>query len=139
MQNDRRFILSNPCIAPGKVDLIRIYNFNAIEVNKLPDVVEFFHTLEDIIYDSETSIDLDDTAKLEHIIRDGIKQDRFPEKYKELYNKGDLASITTTLKIAIENSKKIAKRNYKYVPQYRSKQHGERGRIQFLMPIYLDS
>lgn len=50
-----------------------------------------------------------------------------------------MPSITSTLIAAIENSKKIAKRNYKYVvPQYRSANRNEPGKIQFLMPIYLD-
>ncbi len=139
LQNDK-FTLSNPTIAPGRVELIKKYNFDAIEVKVSPGVVEFFDTLDDIIFNSEAPIDLDDTEKLEHIIEDGIKRNRFPAKYKELFEKKDLASITTTLKTAIENSKKIAKRNYKYVvPQYRSEQNGERGKIQFLMPIYLDS
>lgn len=135
-----RFVLSNPIIAPGKVELIKSYNFNPLKINKLPDVVEFFDDLNDIMYDSKIPIDLDDTENLKHIIEDGAKRNRFPQKYKELYEKGDLASISTTLKTAIENSKKIAKRNYKYVvPQYRSGKNGEPGKIQFLMPIYLDS
>ncbi len=135
-----RFVLSNPIIAPGKVELIKSYSFNSSKVNNLPDVVEFFDDLNDIMYDPQIPIDLDDTENIKHIIEDGIKRNRFPEKYKELFDKNDFASISTTLKISIENSKKIAKRNYKYVvPQYRSGKNGEPGKIQFLMPIYLDS
>jgi hypothetical protein len=140
LHDNNRFVLSNPIIAPGKVELIKSYAFNSWKVKKLPDVVEFFDDLNDIMYDSKIPIDLDDTENMRHIIEDGIKRDRFPQKYKDLFNKGDLASISTTLKTAIENSKKIAKRNYKYVvPQYRSGKNGDSGKIQFLMPIYLDS
>ncbi len=140
LYGNSRFVLSNPIIAPGKVELIKAYSFNALDVSNLPDVVEFFDDLNDIMYDSTIPIDLDDTENIRHIIEDGVKRNRFPVKYKELFERNDLASISTTLKTAIENSKKIAKRNYKYVvPQYRGGKNGEPGKIQFLMPIYLDS
>lgn len=140
LNGHNRFTLSNPMIAPGKVELIKSYKFNPLKVNDLPDVVEFFDDLNDIMYNSMIPIDLENMENIRHIIEDGIKRNRFPEKYKELFDRGDLASIATTLKTAIENAKKIAKRNYKYVvPQYRSGENGEPGKIQFLMPIYLDS
>lgn len=140
LHNTKWFTLSNPVIAPGKVELIKSYLFNPQQINRLPDVVEFFDDLNDIMYDPKIPIDLDDTENIEHIIKDGIKRNRFPEKYKYLFDKGDLASISTSLKTAIENSLKIAKRNYKYVvPQYRSGKADESGKIQFLMPIYLDT
>jgi hypothetical protein len=133
-----RFMFSNPAIAPSKVDLIRNYNFTAAALTPYPDVVEFFHCLDDIIYDSKVEIDLG-FERLTHIIEDGAKRNRFNDKYTVLYEKGDLAAITSTFIAAIENSRKIAKRNYKYVvPQYRSERRGETGKIQFLMPIYLD-
>jgi hypothetical protein len=118
--------------------LMRNYNFAAADLSPYPDVVEFFHCLDDIIYDSKVEIDLsfDD---LTHIIEDGAKRNRFTEKYTVLYEKEDLPAITSTLIAAIDNARKIAKRNYKYVvPQYRSERRGEPGKIQFLMPIYLD-
>lgn len=134
----RRFTLSNLKIAPSKVDLIRRYNFAAATLTPYPDVVEFFHKLDDIIYDSDVEIDMS-ADRLSHIIEDGAKRNRFTEKYTTMYEKGDLPAITSTLETAIENSRKIAKRNYKYVvPQYRSAHGGEDGKIQFLMPIYLD-
>ncbi len=132
------FVLSNVKIAPGKVDLMRKYNFASKDLTPYPRVVEFFDKLDDIIYDSEVEIDLN-YDNLSHIIEDGAKRNRFTEKYTALYEKGDLPAITSTLIAAIENSRKIAKRNYKYVvPQYRSANRGEPGKIQFLMPIYLD-
>lgn len=133
-----RFTLSNLSVAPSKVDLIRSCGFAAADLTPYPGVVEFFHKLDDIIYDSDTEIDLS-ADRLSHIIEDGAKRNRFAEKYKALYEKGDLPAITSTLETAIENARKIAKRNYKFVvPQYRSARGGEPGKIQFLMPIYLD-
>ncbi len=133
-----RFALSNLTIAPSKVDLIRKYGFGAADLTPYPDVVEFFHKLDDIIYDSDVEIDLS-ADRLSHIIEDGAKRNRFAEKYTVMYEKGDLPAITSTLETAIENALKIAKRNYKFVvPQYRSARGSEPGKIQFLMPIYLD-
>lgn len=129
---------SNPEIAPSKVELIRNYGFSNAQLTPYPGVVEFFHSLDDIIYNPEIEIDIS-ADRLSHIIEDGAKRNRFTEKYKILYEKGDLPSITSTLETAIDNAKKIAKRNYKYVvPQYRSSRYEEDGKIQFLMPIYLD-
>jgi hypothetical protein len=136
--NNRITSFSNPEIAPSKVDLIRTYGFTNSELTPFPGVVEFFENLDDIIYDPEIEIDLS-ADRLSHIIEDGAKRNRFAEKYKILYDKGDLPSITSTLETAIDNARKIAKRNYKYVvPQYRSSRYSEEGKIQFLMPIYLD-
>jgi hypothetical protein len=133
-----KFTLSNPIVAGGKVELMRKYNFESAALASFPSVVEFFHNLDDIIYDSDVEIDLN-FDNLSHIIEDGAKRNRFTEKYTVLYEKGDLPAITSTLTAAIENARKIAKRNYKYVvPQYRSARRGEPGKIQFLMPIYLD-
>lgn len=132
------FTFSNVKIAPGKVELMRKYGFAAKDLSPYPGVVEFFDKLDDIIYNADVEIDLN-YDNLSHIIEDGARRNRFSEKYNTLYEKGDLPSITSTLIAAIENSKKIAKRNYKYVvPQYRSANRNEPGKIQFLMPIYLD-
>lgn len=132
------FTLSNPKIAPGIVDLAKQYNFVPAALRPFPDVVEFFHELDEIIYDADVEIDLS-PEKMNHIIVDGAKRGRFPDKYIALYEKEDFSSIASTLESAITNSKKIAKRNYKYVvPQYRSAKRGEPSKIQFLMPIYLD-
>ncbi|HWP80457.1 MAG TPA: DUF3825 domain-containing protein [Candidatus Acidoferrum sp.] len=133
-----RFTLSNLLVAPSKVDLIRTYGFAGADLTPYPGVVEFFHKLDDIIYDSDIEIDLS-ADRLSHIIEDGARRNRFAEKYTAMYAKGDLPAITSTLETAIENARKIAKRNYKFVvPQYRSAHGGEPGKIQFLMPIYLD-
>lgn len=133
-----RFTLSNLAVAPSKVDLIRNFGFAGADLTPYPGVVEFFHKLDDIIYDSDIEIDLS-ADRLSHIIEDGARRNRFAEKYTAMYEKGDLPAITSTLETAIENARKIAKRNYKFVvPQYRSARGGEPGKIQFLMPIYLD-
>lgn len=137
-KNNKITSFSNPEIAPSKVELIRNYGFSNSQLTPYPGVVEFFHSLDDIIYNPEIEIDIS-ADRLSHIIEDGAKRNRFTEKYRILYEKGDLPSITSTLETAIDNAKKIAKRNYKYVvPQYRSSRYGEDGKIQFLMPIYLD-
>lgn len=133
-----KFTLSNLAIAPSKVDLIRNFGFAGADLTPYPGVVEFFDKLDDIIYDSDIEIDLS-ADRLSHIIEDGARRNRFAEKYTAMYEKGDLPAITSTLETAIENARKIAKRNYKFVvPQYRSARGGEPGKIQFLMPIYLD-
>lgn len=138
MRPNHIFHLSGPKIAPGIVDLARQYQFDPKSLQPFPGVVEFFHNLNEIIFDADVEIDLS-PEKMEHIIGDGAKRGRFPEKYIELYRKGDFSSIASTLETAIHNAKKIAKRNYKYVvPQYRSAKGGEPSKIQFLMPIYLD-
>lgn len=132
------FSFSSPQIAKSKVDLIRAYGF---QTNfDFPDVVSYFDDdLDEIMFDPMVEIDLS-YDRLKHIIDDGAKGNRFSEKYREKYDKGDLPSITSSLKAAIDNSRKIARRNYKYVvPQYRSAKYGEDGKIQFLMPIYLDT
>ncbi|WMI81787.1 DUF3825 domain-containing protein [Anaerotignum sp. MB30-C6] len=135
-RKDNKFIFSSPFIAPSKVDLMRKYQFASASL--YPNVVEFFHSLDDIIYDSEIEIDIS-ADKLTHIIEDGAKRNRFSEKYTQMYKQGELPAITSILIAAIDNARKIAKRNYKFVvPQYRSERRGEPGKIQFLMPIYLD-
>ncbi|WP_352400448.1 DUF3825 domain-containing protein [Anaerotignum sp.] len=135
-KKDNKFIFSSPFIAPSKVDLMRKYQFSSASL--YPNVVEFFHSLDDIIYDSEIEIDIS-ADRLTHIIEDGAKRKRFSEKYTEMYKRGELAAITSILIAAVDNARKIAKRNYKFVvPQYRSERRGEPGKIQFLMPIYLD-
>lgn len=133
-----KFTFSNPKISVSKVDLMRNYGFSARTLNPYPDVVEFFDKVDDIIYDADVEIDLS-FDRLSHIIEDGARRNRFTDKYTALFDKGDLPAITSTLTAAIENARKIAKRNYKYVvPQYRSDPRGDGGKIQFLMPIYLD-
>ena len=76
---------------------------------------------------------------MNHIIIDGIKRGRFSDKYTEYLNLNQLPRIASDLEQAIKNAQVIADRNYKYVvPQYRPKVDEEPGKIQFLMPIYLD-
>lgn len=136
--NRDRFTLSNLKIAPSKVELIREYGFTSAALTPYPEVVAFFQHLDDIIYDPTIEIDLS-AERLSHIIEDGARRNRFSEKYTAIYKRGDLPAITSTLESAIKNALQIAKRNYKYVvPQYRSAHGSEQGKIQFLMPVYLD-
>lgn len=139
LDNDGSFCLSNPQIASSKVNLISAFGFKPQDLTPMPDMAKFFTNINQIVYDANVEIDLSAKA-LNHAIIDGIKRQRYLEKYQEMLNEGDEAHIATLLTNAIENAKKIAKRNYKYVvPQYRAATKTEAGKIQFLMPIYLDN
>ncbi len=132
------FNFSNPIVAGSLADLGNKYKFGESSRSKLPDVVKFFDKVDDIIYDPNVVIDMS-RDKLEHIIVDGVKRNRYKERYMNLYKDKKLPLIHDALTRAIDKAKKIAKRNYKYVvPQYRSASRGEPGKIQLLMPIYLD-
>ncbi len=135
-KKDSKFILSNPKIVEDGLLQLTGMGF---DIRTMPDVVEFFDSIEDIIFDTSANIDMPRT-KLQHIIEDGIKRNRFPEKYKNMYETGNIPDIVRDLKAAIDNAKKIAKRNYKYViPQYRAAKGDGVSGIQFLMPIFLNT
>lgn len=137
-QNSNTFTFSNPQIVNSKSELVSNYAFEKAAIAEWPDVVEFFNTISDIIYDTSIEIDMTED-KLNHIIEDGITRGRFPDEYKRRLERGELPYIASVLETSINNAQKIAKRNYKYVvPQYRPQIGQEEGKIQFLMPIYLD-
>lgn len=97
------------------------------EIKALPP--RFFGEINDIIFHSEWDVDIENTDKTEHIIKDNIS--RFPKKYQD----DEPFDLSLKLKYAIDHAKEVAQRNYKFiVPMY----YPTRNRIQLLMPIYLD-
>lgn len=93
---------------------------------KTPEAPEFFTDLKEIYFETDKSIELN----CQHIIDD--RRSRFPKKYQ----KEAPAVLRTKINQAIDFAKEIAKRNYKFIiPTY----YPESKRIQFLMPIYLNS
>lgn len=131
--NDR-ITLANPFVLKrGKTEL-QEKGFNASDADV--DMVSFFDQVSQIVYDATAEVDTDDIEKLRHCIDEGILRNRFPEKCKEQYERGELEDLTYTFKKAIRRAERIARRNYKYVvPQYRTTATGNK--IQFLMPIYM--
>ena len=131
---NNRITLSNPFVLKrGKTEL-REKGFESSDADV--DMVSFFDQVSQIIYDATAEVDTDDIEKLRHCIDEGIMRNRFPQKCKEQYERGELEDLTDTFIKAIRRAERIARRNYKYVvPQYRTTATGNR--IQFLMPIYM--
>lgn len=130
--------LNNPRKIDSKSELTSKYNFLSEDIKQWPHVIEFFNDINDIIFDTRVEIDMTED-KLNHSIIDGIERNRFPEKYKNIFNEAQLPSLASKLEAGINTAKTIATRNYKYVvPQYRPQRETEIGKIQFLMPIYLE-
>lgn len=126
------FNLSNIEIVDGLHEIEEKFN---ITLEKNPEPVVFYSNIEEIIFDTSKQISFSD-KKMDHIIQDGKSRKRIPEKFAELSDK----QIAIQLQSAIDDGLKIAKRNYKYVvPQYRPNNKSEDGKIQFLLPIYLDN
>lgn len=131
--NDR-ITLSNPFVLMGGNTELAEKGFE--EADAKVDMVSFFTQVSQIVYDATVKVDITNMDKLRHCIDEGIKRDRFPQKCKEQYDRGELEDLTDTFVKAIRRSERIARRNYKYVvPQYRTTTVGNR--IQFLMPIYM--
>lgn len=126
------WICKNPVVAKNKRELVSQYSFSSSSIQEWPQMVSFFKDIDEVIFKADINkIDMD-YDKLKHIIEDRIG--RFPDEYKRLYEQKNIQTIADDLKQAINNSIMMAKRNYKYiVPQYRP----TKGKIQFLMPIYL--
>jgi hypothetical protein len=90
--------------------------------NKLPDIVKFFNSIDDLFYD--TSLELRINA--EHIVSDNFE--RFPETLKQ-FPKPVLINM---IEGALKSTNKRIRRNYKTaVPQFFNNQ------IQFLIPLPL--
>ena len=105
LQSNGHFTLSNLFLAPGKVDLLRYYAFDSSVLTPMPEMVEFFKNIDEIIFDAKIEIDLS-PEKLNHTVIDGIKKHRYPDKYIKMYEEGDQARIATMLTNAIDNAKK---------------------------------
>lgn len=125
--------VNNPTVVKNGVQELAEYGFTMNDTK--PEMVSFFSSISEIVYDANVQVDLANISKLQHCIDDGIKRNRFPEECKRMYENGDTLGLMDKLRNAIDRSLMIARRNYKYViPQYRSSNGGG---IQFLMPIYM--
>ncbi|NLY09958.1 MAG: DUF3825 domain-containing protein [Tissierellia bacterium] len=143
------FFCHKPCHSKGLRELVNDYNFKEEDVSPGPEMATFFNDIGEIIYDTNVDIDFTDD-KLAHIIIDGLKRNRFPKRYQQMFEEqrdAAIFGIAEKLRSSIETAELIAKRNFKYVvPQYRPATTGtiggetvrHDGEIQFLMPIYLD-
>ncbi len=133
-----RLLLNNPTVPDGFKDLETNYGFNEPDKDgKMPKMVTFFKSTDELIYDANKTVDFTE-EKLSHIIKDGADNGRLPKRYEELCEKKEYSSVASALDRAIKDAETIAKRNFKYIiPQYRFIDE-KTGRIQFLMPIYLD-
>ena len=110
------YLLKNPRVVT-KRELVRY----GIKHELLPPPT-YFTDINDILFHSDWQIQLDDYDKTEHILK--RKDERV-----------DKEITISALKAAIDNSKKMAQRNYKYVvPMY----FPTKNRIQLLMPLYFE-
>jgi hypothetical protein len=90
--------------------------------NKKPEMVTFFSRITDVIFDPELEINTDDS----HIVEENF--DRIPEVYRQMRK----SQIFALFQAAVQFARVMAARNYKLIVP-----HVYRGKIQFLMPIYL--
>jgi hypothetical protein len=89
---------------------------------KLPDIVKFFNSIDDLYYDTELELRIN----AEHIVKDNFE--RFPEKLKSFSE----PILINMIEGALKSTTKRIRRNYKTaVPQYFKNQ------IQFLIPLSL--
>lgn len=87
-----------------------------------PQIATYFHDLADVIFDPELEVITSD----EHILEDN--HDRLPEKYRDM----PTSMVHMLLQEAVRQTRVMARRNYKLVVP-----HYYKGKICFLMPIYL--
>lgn len=143
------FTCDNPRFVDSKIELVKLYGFAQRDIDPGPGVASFFRSISDIVYDPSVTIDFTE-SKLEHIIDDGIRRNRFPRKYTVSATGAPIPpwSLAQMLNNSIKIACMMAQRNYKYViPQYRpagveyigGKKVMHEGQIQFLMPIYLSA
>jgi len=143
------FTCNNPRFVDSKIELVKVYGFEQRDIDPGPGVTSFFRSISDIVYDPSVTIDFTE-SKLEHIIDDGIRRNRFPKKYTISATGAPIPpwSLAQMLNNSIKIACMMAQRNYKYViPQYRpagveyvnGKKVLHEGQIQFLMPIYLSA
>lgn len=149
MKDDGIFTCNNPRFVDSKIELVKTYGFAQRDIDPGPPGASFYRSVSDIVYDPSISIDFTE-SKLEHIIDDGIRRNRFPRKYTVAQNGKTIPpwSLAQMLNNSIKIACMMAQRNYKYViPQYRpagveyinGKKVQYDGQIQFLMPIYLSA
>ena len=136
-----RFWIKNPVVLTnGETELLKL-GFQP-QAQQRANMVEFFRDIHDVLFDTNKHINYNSEERLSHCIDDGLKRNRFPAEFTTAYNNGNKQFVITAFRSAIENSIRIAKRNYKFVvPHYRrpDNKKGLKGEIQFLMPIYMKS
>lgn len=121
---NEQFILVNPQRVKRDSDLIRL----GFDRNKRPAQPTFFEKVDEVIFQPAWQID-NDFDKFTHIIEDRIF--RFPAECQNEPTDVLARKLNDAIKFAVA----IAQRNYKFiVPMYRP----QTGRIQLLMPIYLN-
>lgn len=149
LREDGIFTCNNPRFVDSKIELVKHYGFAQRDIDPGPGMASFYRSVSEIVYDPSITIDFTE-SKLEHIIDDGIRRNRFPKKYTVSQTGKPIPpwSLAQMLNNAIKISCMMAQRNYKYViPQYRpagveyvgGKRIRYEGQIQFLMPIYLSA
>ena len=149
LREDGIFTCNNPRFVDSKIELVKHYGFAQRDIDPGPGMASFYRSVSEIVYDPSITIDFTE-SKLEHIIDDGIRRNRFPKKYTVSQTGKPIPpwSLAQMLNNAIKISCMMAQRNYKYViPQYRpagveyvgGKRVRYEGQIQFLMPIYLSA
>ena len=149
LREDGIFTCNNPRFVDSKIELVKHYGFAQRDIDPGPGMASFYRSVSEIVYDPSITIDFTE-SKLEHIIDDGIRRNRFPKKYTVSQTGKPIPpwSQAQMLNNAIKISCMMAQRNYKYViPQYRpagveyvgGKRVRYEGQIQFLMPIYLSA
>lgn len=149
LREDGIFTCNNPRFVDSKIELVKHYGFAQRDIDPGPGMASFYRSVTEIVYDPSITIDFTE-SKLEHIIDDGIRRNRFPKKYTVSQTGKPIPpwSLAQMLNNAIKISCMMAQRNYKYViPQYRpagveyvgGKRVRYEGQIQFLMPIYLSA
>lgn len=129
------FFIKNPTIVSGAKELTR----NGFDPSSCPGKVVFFQNLEELIFQAQLEIQLDD-VKLGEIIEEAAERGNFPPTYALLCANAAWSTLTGLLKTAVEKAQKIARHHYKYIiPQYAPAVGTRPGCVQFLMPIYLQT
>ncbi len=119
------FFISDLALSPSKNELKK----QGFDTSKEPQPPHFFESLDEILFHSEWEIDMS-FESYEHILL--YRDFRLPEEYRSINKESMGRKLTDSINFA----KNIAKKNYKFiVPMY----YPAFRRVQFLMPIYLES
>ncbi len=99
--------------------------YRGLWVGKQPKTASFFSKLEDVLFDPSKPI----VVNNRHIIEDNMSGIN--------HNGKPTDEIFTIVNGAIEKTKKMIERNYKFaIPQYFRDKNASSGEIQFLIPVY---
>ena len=80
LREDGIFTCNNPRFVDSKIELVKHYGFAQRDIDPGPGMASFYRSVSEIVYDPSITIDFTE-SKLEHIIDDGIRRNRFPKKY----------------------------------------------------------